>query len=41
MNRRLEREFGEAVSEKRGWHWALTSFAVESWGKSKKEMDDD
>jgi hypothetical protein len=37
MNRRLEREFGEPVAEKRGWHWALTIFAVEAWGDSKPE----
>lgn len=29
MNKRLEKEFGEHVAEKRGWHWTLTSFAVE------------
>src|SRR3990170_2936248 len=29
MNKRLEKEFGEHVTEKRGWRWALTSFAVE------------
>ena len=39
MNKRLEKEFGEAAAEKRGWHWALTGFAFESWGKSKKEMN--
>ena len=32
MNRRLEQELGERVAEKRGWHWALTSFAFEVWG---------
>ena len=37
MNRRLEAEFGEHVAEKRGWHWALTNFAVESWGETEKE----
>jgi hypothetical protein len=35
MNKRLEKEFGEHVAEKRGWHWALTSFAVEAWGKTE------
>src|SRR3989304_3068420 len=24
MNKRLEKEFGERVAEKRGWHWALS-----------------
>jgi hypothetical protein len=23
MNKRLKREFGEHVAEKRGWHWVL------------------
>ena len=29
MNKRSEKEFGENVAEKRGWHWALTTFTVE------------
>ncbi len=33
MNRRLQKEFGQQVAEKRGWHWALTSFVIESWGE--------
>jgi hypothetical protein len=37
MNKRLEKEFGECVVEKRGWHWALTSFALEIWGSGEKE----
>lgn len=35
MNKRLEKEFGERVAEKRGWHWALTSFTVEVWGENE------
>jgi hypothetical protein len=35
MNSRLEREIGEKLVEKRGWHWALTSFTFESWGDSE------
>jgi hypothetical protein len=35
MNKRLEKEFGEHLVEKRGWHWALTSFAVEYWGETQ------
>ncbi len=38
MNRRLEAEFGECVAEKRGWHWALTRFTCESWGKAADEV---
>jgi hypothetical protein len=37
MNKRLEKEFGEHVAEQRGWHWALTSFAVEIWGKNEND----
>ncbi len=39
MNKRLEKEFGERVAEKRGWHWALTAFAFEVWGKTEKEWN--
>jgi hypothetical protein len=34
MNKRLEKEFGERVAEKRGWHWALTGFALDIWGET-------
>ena len=37
MNKRLEKEFGEHVAEKRGWHWALASFAREVWGMTENE----
>jgi hypothetical protein len=37
MNKRLEREFGESVAEKRGWHWSLTSFTLEAWGEANLE----
>jgi hypothetical protein len=36
MNKRLEKEFGEQIAEKRGWHWALTSFTHEIWGETEK-----
>ncbi len=36
MNKRLEKEFGEKIAEKRGWHWALTGFAFDSWGRSEE-----
>ena len=36
MNKRLEKEFGEHIAEKRGWHWALTSFTHEIWGETEK-----
>jgi hypothetical protein len=37
MNKRLEKEFGESVAEKRGWHWSLTSFTLEAWGEADLE----
>lgn len=37
MNKRLEKEFGENVAEKRGWHWAMTNFVFESWHGIEKE----
>ena len=36
MNGRLEKEFGEQIAEQRGWHWALTSFAMDAWGQTQK-----
>jgi hypothetical protein len=38
MNNRLKKEFGEYAAEKRGWHWALSSFATNSWGTTEKEL---
>ena len=37
MNKRLEKELGEQIAEKRGWHWALTSFAMEAFCASSKD----
>ena len=37
MNKRLARETGEKLFEKRGWKWALTRFAVEVWGEGSEE----
>jgi hypothetical protein len=39
MNSRLEKDLGERVAEKRGWHWTLTSFVVESRGKTEREAE--
>lgn len=36
MNKHLEKEFGENASEKRGWHLALTGFAMEIWDNPEK-----
>jgi hypothetical protein len=35
MNKRLEKEIGQTVAERRGWKWALTRFAVEVWGEDE------
>jgi hypothetical protein len=35
MNKRLEKEFGEQVAEKRGWHWAMTSFTLQAIGETE------
>ena len=40
MDKRLEKEFGEHIAEKRGWHWALTSFAIEAWNDTEKKESD-
>jgi hypothetical protein len=34
MNRRLQKKIKKSVVEQRGWHWALTSFALEAYGAS-------
>ncbi len=39
MNKRLEKELGEHAAEKRGWHWALTSFALNAWGETEKTTE--
>ena len=41
MNRRLREKIDRQVAEQRGWHWALTSFGFESWGKSVKELEEE
>jgi len=38
MNKRLRKEIGQSVAEKRGWHWALTSFCFGVWGEAEKEL---
>jgi hypothetical protein len=39
MNRRLEKELGQRVVEKRGHHWALTGFTLEIWGEKTPEKE--
>jgi hypothetical protein len=38
MNKRLLRKLGESVAEQRGWHWALTSFALDAYGASEEDL---
>jgi len=40
MNKRLEKELGQKISEKRGHQWALTSFGYEIWGEVEKEVNE-
>lgn len=39
INKRLEKELGEYLVEKRGWHWALTSFAIDVWHSTEDKSD--
>jgi hypothetical protein len=38
MNKCLEKELEEHIAEKRGWHWAFTSFTVIGWGGTEDEI---
>lgn len=38
MNKRLQKQIKEAVAEQRGWHWALTSFALEAYGATEEDL---
>jgi hypothetical protein len=38
MNKRLKKELGEKIAEKRGWHWALTGFAVTAYGANDEDV---
>ena len=37
MSKRLEKKLEELLAEKRGWHWTLTCFATEAWGKTEND----
>ena len=39
MNKRLQKELGNRVAEKRGRKWAMTSFLHEIWGASVEEIE--
>jgi len=38
MNKRLRKELGQSVAEKRGHKWAMTSFMHETWGSRMEEI---
>jgi len=38
MNRKLMKELGQKVAEKQGHKWALTGFARDAWGQTKREI---
>jgi len=38
MNKRLKKKIGQPVAEQHGWHWALTSFALDAYGASKEDL---
>lgn len=41
MNKRLQKQIKESVAEQRGWHWALTSFALEAYGATEEDLSVD
>ena len=38
MNKRLAKELDSAVVERRGWCWAMTSFGVDAYRASEKDL---
>jgi len=38
MNKRLDKQVGQKVAEKRGLKWAITSFADAAWERTKEEI---
>jgi len=38
MNKRLDKQIGQKVAEKRGLHWALTNFAEATSELTKEEI---
>ena len=38
MNKRLQKKIKKSVVEQRGWHWALTSFALEAFGVTEEDI---
>ncbi|NLD67093.1 MAG: hypothetical protein GX648_11075, partial [Crenarchaeota archaeon] len=40
MNKRLAKELDSVVVERRGWCWAMTSFGVDAYKASEKDLLD-
>lgn len=38
MNKRLKKDIGQTVAEKRGWKTALTDFTYEIWGEAGEDL---
>ncbi len=38
MNKQLSEELDSAVVERRGWCWAMTSFGVDAYKASEKDL---
>ena len=38
MDKRIEKELGEHIAEKQGWHWSLTRFMFDAYGSSIKDL---
>ena len=38
LNKRLAKELDSAVVERRGWCWAMTSFGVDAYKASEKDL---
>jgi len=38
MNKRLAKELDSAVVERRGWCWAMTSYGVDAYKASEKDL---
>ena len=41
MNKRLAKELDSTVVERRGWCWAMTSFGVDAYKASEKDLLDE
>ena len=37
INKRLQKKIKKSVVEQRGWHWALTGFAIEAYGATEED----